>query len=110
MVNLSYPSSFGNRRTNKKVLTERGWNPFNRILLLDPTVSATILESQLQYEIESGLFPSNILTTSQVTSTTTTNQNIHPNMTSVMEVKGLNFSNGMTHYVSSIIMTQADRQ
>ena len=53
LVNLSFPSSFGNRKTNKKALAERDWNPLNHCLLLDPTVRATILEDQLVKEKES---------------------------------------------------------
>ena len=46
LVNQSFFSSFGNRLTNKKALAERGWNPYNRNLLLDPTVWATILKNK----------------------------------------------------------------
>ena len=109
MVNLSYPGSFGNRRTNKKALAARGWNPYNRILLLDPTIRATITTEQLKEETESGLFPSHIIA-SHTSTAVGTNQNDLFDETSVSEVKGLNFSDGMAHYVSSVIMTETDRQ
>ena len=60
-------------------------------------------------EKESGLFP---LQNDQMThsSSTYTNQNYQLNISSMSEVKGLSFSDGIAHYVSSVIMTEADRQ
>ena len=109
MVNLSYPGLFGNRRTNKKALAARGWNPYNHILLLDPTIRATIATEQLKEETKSCLFPSHTIT-SHTSTAAGTNQHDLFNKTSASEVKGLNFSNEMAHYVSSIIMTETDRQ
>jgi hypothetical protein len=106
LVCRSFKPSFANRLTNKKALSERGWNPYNRNLLLDPTIRATITKEQLEREIESGLFPNQTLSQN-----TTTNQQQQSNSTNqISEVQGLNFSGGMAHYVSSVIMTEADRQ
>jgi hypothetical protein len=108
-VNRSYPTSFGNRETNRKALAVRGWNPLNRYLLLDPTVRATLNEEQLTNERNSGMFPSHIIQASQVSSEAT-NQHGCGNIPNVSEVKGLNFTDGIAHYVSSVIMTETDRQ
>ena len=109
MVNQTFHLSFGNRLTNKKAIAERGWNPFNRNLLLDPTVRATILKEQIDLEIESGLFPTKQSSSEQqnITSTNQINSN-HESPPS--EVKGLNFSEGIAHYVATAIMTETDRQ
>ena len=91
----------------------RGWNPYNRNLLLDPTVRATILKEQLDQEIESGLFPT-IKSTHDLhqneNQTISTNQIHHLHSSSLTEVRGLNFSQGLGHYVATTIMTETDRQ
>jgi hypothetical protein len=113
LINGSFPGSFGNRLTNKKALAERGWNPYNRNLLLHPTIRATILAEQIDKEIESGLFPRNI-SSQQIAieqqHTSSSNHISSINRTSVSEVEGLNFGNGMAHYVATTIMTETDRQ
>ena len=108
-VNKSFPTSFGNRKTNRKALAVRGWNPLNRNLLLDPTIRATIIQQQIDQEKESGIFPSNIQS-SQPSSELSTNHNTQNNSPSLSDVAGLNFTDGIAHYVSSVIMTETDRQ
>ena len=56
LVNLSYLSSFGNVKNNQKALAVRGWCPYNRNLLLDLTIRATILPEQLEEERKSDIF------------------------------------------------------
>ena len=107
LVNMSYDTSFGNKETNKKALAERGWNPLNRNLLLDPTIRTTILKEQLAEEKESGLFPTRVTNQS---SSSSTNQTEQYNIPSVSEVKGLNFNDGLAHYVATVVMTENDRQ
>ena len=113
LVNQSFPSSFGNRLTNKKALAVRGWNPYNRNLLLDPTIRATILKEQLDQEIESGLFPTSQSShdlPQNESHTISTNQIHQAHSSSLTEVRGLNFSQGLGHYVATTIMTETDRQ
>ena len=115
IVNGSYSSSFGNVKTNKKALCDRGWFPFNRNLLLNSTIRATILAEQLEEELQSGLFPSircstiksdnthhDVLNDTSTISTTSNND--------VSYVGGLNFNDGIAHYCATTIMTATDRQ
>ena len=41
---------------------------------------------------------------------TSSNQIDQHNITSVSEVKGLNFNDGLAHYVATVVMTETDRQ
>jgi hypothetical protein len=41
MVNASYPKSFGNVEGNKNAISERGWKPMNRNILLHPEILKT---------------------------------------------------------------------
>ena len=41
MINRIWPLSFGRKITNKIAISERGWNPLNRHLLIDPDIIKT---------------------------------------------------------------------
>ena len=41
MINIAWDRSFGNKKNAKKALSERGWNPLNRALLLDKAILKT---------------------------------------------------------------------
>ena len=56
MINHAWPLSFGNVRTNKKAIEERGWFPFNRNLLLDEEIRQTITIDETSKK-ESFYFP-----------------------------------------------------
>ena len=70
------------------------------------------LEEQIELEIESGLFPTKQLShvTTDEQQSNSTNHIPSVNRVGVSEVQGLNFSEGMAHYVSPAIMTESDRQ
>jgi hypothetical protein len=57
LVNLCWDDSFANVRTNKKAIVERGWAPFNRNLLLNTEIRATMIESDVLDEKEKKLIP-----------------------------------------------------
>ena len=57
LVRKSWPKAFANVMSNKKAIAERGWFPFNRVLLLHPDIRATITQDDLKSELELGLFP-----------------------------------------------------
>ena len=58
LVNATWPQAFANVQNNKKALVERGWFPFNRNLLLNDIIRATITKEQIQREKDNGLCPS----------------------------------------------------
>jgi hypothetical protein len=55
IVNQAWDKSFARVHTNKKAIAERGWFPYNRILLDDPDLRATMTEQQLKDEKHSSL-------------------------------------------------------
>ena len=57
LVNLCWDDSFANVRTNKKAIVERGWAPFNRNLLLNKEIRATMIENDVRDEKECNLVP-----------------------------------------------------
>ena len=41
LINYAWDQSFALVQRNKNVICDRGWNPLNRVLLLDPDLNAT---------------------------------------------------------------------
>ena len=41
MINIAWGRSYENKKSTKKAISERGWNPLNRALLLDKEVLKT---------------------------------------------------------------------
>ena len=50
MINYAWAHSFANVKGNKKAICDRGWNPFNRNLLLDPTIRTTMNSQDTEKE------------------------------------------------------------
>ena len=50
LVTKCWPMAFGNVKNNQKAIVERGWNPYNRELLLNPVIRATMNEEMLSWE------------------------------------------------------------
>ena len=42
IVNYSWSNSFGKFELNKKAIFERGWYQYNRNLMIDPSIRASI--------------------------------------------------------------------
>jgi hypothetical protein len=57
IVNFANSKSFANVDGNKRAIAERGWFPYNRNLLLNPKIRATMTKKQIEEEKEIGLFP-----------------------------------------------------
>ena len=53
--NRAWSQSFARKEKNQVAIADRGWNPYNRILLLDPSVRATMTEHELQSEARNNL-------------------------------------------------------
>ena len=41
LLNIIWPTSFGRKPTHKKIIVDRGWNPYNRRLLTYPEIIKT---------------------------------------------------------------------
>ena len=61
LIRKSWLDGFGNIANNLKALANRGWFPFNLMLLLDPNLRATLTEDLIKWERECNLFPSAVL-------------------------------------------------
>ena len=51
-INIIWSKSFGRIRTNKKAISDRGWNPLNRRLLYDPEILKTRIITDITPTIE----------------------------------------------------------
>ena len=58
--------SFNKVPSNKKAITERGWNPLNWNIILDTAVRATMTKVEIESEKESGIVIPYTLTASYV--------------------------------------------
>ena len=50
MVNYAWSHSFARCIKNKKAISERGWNPLNRVLLTDPSIRSTMTAQEKEQE------------------------------------------------------------
>ena len=60
LINRAWAKSFARKEKNQLAITNRGWNPYNWILLLDPTIRATMTEYELASESINNLMPPSI--------------------------------------------------
>lgn len=60
LINRAWSKSFARKEKNKIAIADRGWNPYNMILLLDPSIRATMTEQELANEATKDLMPSSI--------------------------------------------------
>ena len=115
LVHHCWPIAYANVRNNRKAIAERGWNPFNRVLLLEPTLRAKMTEHMIMKEMEQDRFPT--LRMPELFKIYYSMNNAGITISSQDSVsKGsidtsLNFNGGVTaKYVSNSIMTEVDRQ
>lgn len=57
LVRECFMTAFGNVESNRRVISDRGWAPYNRNLLLHPVIRATITEGMIEDEKKNFLFP-----------------------------------------------------
>ena len=57
LVNATWPLAFGNVESKRRAITERGWGPFNKNLLLHPLICTYMTETMMNDEIKKGIFP-----------------------------------------------------
>ena len=60
LINKAWLKSFARKDKNKIAIAERGWNPYNRCLLLDATIRATMTAGEKLSESLGNLMPPNI--------------------------------------------------
>jgi hypothetical protein len=114
MINHAWPLSFGNVRTNKKAIEERGWFPFNRNLLLDEEIRQTMTIDETRKEESNILFPNlrfnndkNLLAYQQPTMRQPTNQQDN---NTTPPLPPLNFSGGFSQSCLTKLVSQQDMQ
>ena len=61
LINRAWSKSFARKEKNKVAIAERGWNPYNRVLLLDPSIRATMTEHELADEVTNNLIPTSVV-------------------------------------------------
>ena len=55
MIKYAWNHSFAKVRTNQRAIALRGWNPYNRILLLHKDIRVTMTDDERDEELEQGL-------------------------------------------------------
>ena len=51
IINYAWSKSFGKVKLNKKAIFDRGWYPYNRNLLIDPSIRASITKEGDKNEV-----------------------------------------------------------
>ena len=55
LINYAWSVSFTKISSNKKAISERGWNPLNQNIFLDTAVRVTMTKLEIETEKESGI-------------------------------------------------------
>ena len=58
LIAKTWMKSFGNVLSNRKAIINRGWDPYTLALLLESSIRATMTDEMMEWERNSGLFPS----------------------------------------------------
>ena len=108
IVNSAWKRSFGRVDKNKNAISDRGWCPLNKALLLDPDIlaSRSTKERSKQYNrINEVVFPNNknneIGTNCGSVNNDISSQVVHNNLPN-----DLNFSSGMSGFCLQLILSQ----
>ena len=51
IINTAWSKSFARINSNKKVISERDWLPYNHALMLYPTIQASITDKETELEL-----------------------------------------------------------
>ena len=111
IINSAWKRSFGRIDKNKNAISDRGWCPLNRALLLDPDIlaSRSSKERSKQYNRMNGIvFPNKMISDENGTScgsvvndSSSTIMSIHNNLPNE-----LNFSSGMSGFCLQSILSE----
>ena len=111
LINKAWEHSFARELTNKKAITERGWNPLNYNLLTYPEIRATMTKSERDNEVSSQLIvlasklilPTDTTDASTITDDNTSQSN---SLKSASSKISLNFSSGASAFCLQSIISQ----
>ena len=115
LVRLCWYLSFGNKTSILKAIAERGWGPYNRVLLLvHSVIRGSMTEEMIEKEKKSNLFPKERLSHLHSIHYEQTNENVvelrHANDKDD-PLTVINLDGGCTsRYVTTTIVTDNDRQ
>ena len=115
IINKCWPPAFSDVENNKKAICKKGWNPYNRNLLLHPVIRATMTEDMLAKETSWNIFPfkrmPNLQLVEYVECGGKGNISLRSRVIDEARNLKLNFNGGVTtKFVSSAIMSDVDRQ
>ena len=115
IINKCWPPAFSDVENNKKAICKKGWNPYNRNLLLHPVIRATMTEDMLAKETSWNIFPfkrmPNLQLVEYVECGGKGNISVRSRVIDEASNLKLNFNGGVTtKFVSSAIMSDVDRQ
>ena len=115
IINKCWPPAFSDVENNKKAICKKGWNPYNRNLLLHPVIRATMTEDMLAKETSWNIFPfkrmPNLQLVEYVECGGKGNIIVRSRVIDEASNLKLNFNGGVTtKFVSSAIMSDVDRQ
>jgi len=119
LINYAWERSFARVQKNKNAICDRGWNPLNRVLLLDPDLNATrtVNEKSTDYQLQNNIIIPNkdrsasndtVTTGTNIETETCTNKSKSLNNPPLFE--HLNFSSGESSFCLKSILSQQQLQ
>ena len=111
IVKEAWEEAFGNIESNLEAISQRGWNPLNKMLLIHPIILATITESRIKFELQRNIFPSKILQELDSYVYTVTNGQVKFTVQDDANPTPFNFKGGcIATHVANTIIAETDRE
>ena len=121
LINYAWDRSFARVSKNKNAISDRGWNPLNRVLLLDPDLNVTRTKNEMSeaYQLQNNIIipkkhynmDVSTVTTSTGMSTETENDDTgNDDSKSYNNLPTLNFSSGESAFCLNSIISQEQLQ
>ena len=112
LINYTWDRSFARVQKNKNAICDRGWNPLNRVLLLDPDpiVTKTIKEKYTDYQLQNKIIIPHKDQSANATVTTGTNIETKRCTNNPPLFENLNFSSGESSFCLKSIFSQQQLQ
>ena len=111
LINRAWARSFARKEKNQVAIADRGWNPYNRIPLLDHSIRATMTEQELQSEARNNLLPPHYIddTPKQTDGTTaSTNTTAYQSTINTDISKRLNYSSSTSAFCVDALVQNED--
>lgn len=112
LVRDTWHLAFGDVEANLHAISERGWNPLNKNLLLNPIIMASMTESMIKRIQEKEIFPSKVISElcERVYTDTDGSVSLDINKNNRL-AKVFNFKGGpIASHVANCIMSENDRE